>query len=127
MIQKDFWNDKNKSEQVINQLNELKNKTGKVVGLRGKIESNIEILNGLKKSYDEELKDLLENELFEVKEKIDDLEVELLLSGPYDKLDVVMELHSGAGGTEACDWTEMLYRMYCRWCDKKRYKINSSL
>ena len=45
-----------------------------------------------------------------------------MLNGPYDKLNAVLELHSGAGGTEACDWANMLYRMYMRWCEKKGYK-----
>ncbi len=47
----------------------------------------------------------------------------LLLSGPYDKNDCILEIHSGAGGTEACDWANMIYRMYQRWCEKKKYKI----
>ena len=47
----------------------------------------------------------------------------LLLSGPYDKNDCILEIHSGAGGTEACDWANMLLRMYTRYCEKKGYKI----
>ena len=52
-----------------------------------------------------------------------DLELLLLLNGPHDKLDCILEVHSGAGGTEACDWAMMLYRMYMRWCEKKNYKV----
>ncbi len=45
-----------------------------------------------------------------------------MLNGPYDKKDCILEIHSGAGGTEACDWANMLCRMYQRWCDSKKYK-----
>ena len=47
----------------------------------------------------------------------------LLLDGPYDKNDCTLEIHPGAGGTESCDWALMLYRMYTRWCEKKKYKV----
>ena len=46
----------------------------------------------------------------------------VLLSGPYDHNDCILEIHPGAGGTESCDWASMLYRMYVRWCEKKNYK-----
>ena len=47
----------------------------------------------------------------------------LLLTGPYDKNDCILEIHPGAGGTESCDWASMLYRMYLRWCEKKNYIV----
>ena len=46
-----------------------------------------------------------------------------MLNSPYDKLDCILEIHPGAGGTESCDWASMLYRMYLRWCEKKNYKV----
>ena len=46
-----------------------------------------------------------------------------MLNGPYDKNDCILEIHPGAGGTESCDWASMLYRMYLRWCEKKKYKV----
>lgn len=55
--------------------------------------------------------------------KLNQLNLFLLLNGPYDKNNCIMDIHSGAGGTEACDWAMMLYRMYTRWCEKKGYKI----
>ncbi len=47
----------------------------------------------------------------------------LLLSGPYDKNNCILEIHPGAGGTESCDWASMLYRMYTRYCEKKNFKV----
>ena len=54
---------------------------------------------------------------------MEELNLLLLLNGPYDKNNCILDIHSGAGGTEACDWALMLYRMYTRWCEKKNYKI----
>ncbi len=64
-----------------------------------------------------------ENECNDITNELEKLNLLLLLSGPYDKLNCILEVHSGAGGTEACDWALMLYRMYLRWCEKKNYKV----
>lgn len=80
------------------------------------------MLNELKNEDDKEMFSLIETENVEIKKELEELEINILLNGPYDKLNVVLELHSGAGGTEACDWANMLYRMYMRWCEKKGYK-----
>lgn len=52
-----------------------------------------------------------------------ELEILLLLNEPYDKSNCILEIHAGAGGTEACDWAMMLYRMYVRWCERQNYKL----
>ena len=80
------------------------------------------MLNELKNEDDKEIFSLIEAENGEIKKELEELEINILLNGPYDKLNAVLELHSGAGGTEACDWANMLYRMYMRWCEKKGYK-----
>ena len=72
--------------------------------------------------YDESLTDLLISEINEIEEKIDNFEIKTLLNGKYDKNNCILEIHSGAGGTESCDWVNMLYRMYTRWCEKNDYK-----
>lgn len=65
----------------------------------------------------------MEQETVLIKQKVEELSFILLLDGPYDKNDCILEIHPGAGGTESCDWAMMLYRMYTRWCEKKKYKI----
>jgi peptide chain release factor 2 len=74
-------------------------------------------------SKDIDILENLENEASIISEKIDDLEIKVLLDGQYDINDAIVEVHSGAGGTEACDWADMLYRMYSRWALKKNYKV----
>lgn len=117
-----FWSDKLNSEKVIDELNYLKNILGSVSSLKDKVSDNLVIIDELKKNYDEEIKNLIEMEIDEIGTNLDDLEVKVLLSGPYDKGSAILEIHSGAGGTEACDWALMLYRMYMRFCEKKNYK-----
>jgi len=72
---------------------------------------------------EEELEEI-EQELLNGQKKLDELSLLLLLNEPYDKNDCILEIHSGAGGTEACDWANMLLRMYTRYAEKHGYKIN---
>ena len=67
--------------------------------------------------------DLVINEIDGINDELEKLEILILLNGPYDKYNAVLEIRPGAGGTESCDWANMLYRMYSRWCEKKGYKV----
>ncbi len=123
MSEPHFWDNKKESETVINELNLLKRKLQQPEEIKTKIINNIEILDTLKLEEDQEMLRLIEEESNEIKEKLEQCEINLLLSGPYDILGAILELHSGAGGTEACDWNYMLFRMYTRWCEKNNYKV----
>jgi len=116
-----FWSDKN-HEKVISEINSIKNELADTKELKDKIANNLELLESLKKEEDNELKELLELELQDIKSKLKELEILLLLNGPYDNCDAIFEIHPGAGGTESCDWALMLYRMYTRYFEKKGYK-----
>ncbi len=113
-----FWDDSNKATAIIDEVNDLKKIVERISNLKNKITSNIELLN----SDDEELLNLVNDESKEIKQELDELEIFTLLNGPYDKYNAVLEIHPGAGGTESCDWANMLYRMYTRWCEKHNYK-----
>ena len=123
MNNSNFWDDKSHSEEVLSELNFLKSKLSKIEELKNKIESNLEICEMLKENTDKELLELLISDISIIEENIETSELELLLSGPYDKCDCILEIHPGAGGTESCDWASMLYRMYTRWCEKNNKKI----
>lgn len=123
MNKDDFWNDKQKSEEVIAEVNELKSSLDSVSSLKNKIDNNLEILKDLKNNYDPELKDIVYTETNDIEKSMDDVEISILLNDKYDKLGAIVDIHSGAGGTEACDWANMLFRMYTRWCDAKKYKV----
>lgn len=119
MLKPSFWDNKKEADNIIERINILKNTTTKIITLKEDIINNLELLE----ITDEEnlIKDL-EESLKEISSNLSKLEILLLLNGPYDKYNCILEIHSGAGGTEACDWANMLYRMYLRWCEKKDYK-----
>lgn len=123
MEESNFWNNKRESEKVITELNQLKKQIEEFSNLKKQIENNIEMLSSLKGNTDLEMLSLLEEENKKISEELENLQIELLLNGPYDKMNAIVEIHSGAGGTEAQDWANMLYRMYDRYFHKKGYKI----
>ena len=118
-----FWDDKSHSEEVLNELNLLKNKLSNIEELKLSIESNLEIANLIKDNNDIEMQEMISSDIEVIKEKLGSVELELLLNSDYDKCDCILEIHPGAGGTESCDWASMLYRMYTRWCEKNNKKI----
>ena len=81
------------------------------------------MLNLLLQEDDKEVLEEICSNIDDINKKVEELNILLLLNGPYDKNDCILEIHPGAGGTESCDWANMLYRMYLRWCEKKKYKI----
>ena len=113
-----FWDDQKQATMIIDEANELKKLIESVSKLKEKINSNLEMLE----LDDDEILNLISLETEKIKEELEQLENYTLLNGPYDKYNAVLEIHPGAGGTESCDWANMLYRMYTRWCEKKGYK-----
>lgn len=122
MSSANFWDDKKHSEAVINELNSEKKVLEDVENLLNETNDYLEMAKTLEIS-DEESLTWLEEENKTLTKKIDEVETIVLLNGEYDKNDAVLEIHSGAGGTEACDWANMLYRMYTRYAEKKNYKL----
>ena len=118
-----FWNDTKEAEKVFQELNDLKDEVNKIESLKEEIETDLELINMLNESVDEELENELNESLKDIEKRTQELNMFILLNGPYDKNDCILEIHPGAGGTESCDWANMLYRMYLRWCEKKNYKV----
>lgn len=121
--QENFWQNMRKSKEVIDEMNTLKRSIERVETLKKKIEENKETLDLLKVDLDLDIQSLLEEDSKTIEKELGELEIMLLLNGPYDFNDAVIEIHPGAGGTEACDWANMLYRMYLRYCEKKGYQV----
>ena len=72
---------------------------------------------------DESVVEIISEELVAIEKNVEEMRLKALLRGKYDKLNAILTLHSGAGGTEACDWTEMLYRMYICYTEKNGYTL----
>lgn len=116
-----IWNNVDYANKVNSELVNLKKTVSSFNNLSAKINDSISLLEILSSEDTNELKEL-ETELNNIKNKINDLEIETLLNGPYDNSSCYLEIHPGAGGTEACDWADMLLRMYTMFCDKNNYK-----
>ncbi len=91
--------------------------------IKNEIESNKDLIALLETEPDEDVYKELTISVERINKETEELNLLLLLSGPYDKNNCILEIHPGAGGTESCDWASMLYRMYLRWCEKKNYKV----
>ncbi len=113
-----FWDDVDNANKVNQELINLK----KSVSSYNKLNNNISLIKEVLDTNDEELISEITNELDELTKEINDLELSSLLNGKYDSLNCFLEIHPGAGGTEACDWASMLYRMYTRFLDSNDYK-----
>ena len=116
-----IWNNVDYANKVNSELVNLKKTVSSFNNLSTKINDSISLLDILSNEDINELKEL-ETELNNIKNEINDLEIETLLNGPYDNSSCYLEIHPGAGGTEACDWADMLLRMYTMFCDKNNYK-----
>lgn len=116
-----IWNNVDYANKVNSELVNLKKTVSSFNNLSTKINDSISLLEILSSEDTNELKEL-GTELNNIKNEINDLEIETLLNGPYDNSSCYLEIHPGAGGTEACDWADMLLRMYTMFCDKNNYK-----
>ena len=119
----EFWSDTENTSKVLKRITDLKNKLNNFKKINSGLENLKDMNELLQQEPDEELvKELLNNTIYTGKE-IDKLEITILLSGNYDMNNAIVTIHPGAGGTEAQDWAEMLYRMYSRWATDNGYEI----
>ena len=119
----DFWNDLEKSQKTLQKLKALKNKVGKYEGLVTTYEDILTLIEmGIEEQDDsvyEEVKEMNDSFLAEYEA----LRIATMLDGEYDRNNAIVTLHAGTGGTEACDWTNMLFRMYSRWAQKEGFEV----
>ena len=123
MNQPEFWNDLEHSSHVNQKLGRLKGKLAHYEKLLATAD-DIEVMMDLaQEEGDEDMAAEVGTELAALKEQSDALELETLMRGDYDDSDAILSLHAGAGGTEAQDWTQMLYRMYTRYCERMGFTV----
>ncbi len=118
-----FWEDTDRSTRLVKEAKNLKDAVedyNKLEELKEEIELMIELGNEENDpSVIPDIKEMIDR----FTSTIDEMRLSTLLTGEYDKYDAILSLNAGAGGTESCDWCGMLYRMYCRWAEKKGFKI----
>ncbi len=119
----DFWNDSKNSSIVLKKITNLKAKIEDYKKVKSECENILELGELIKIDYEEELAKELINSTNSLEKSIEKLEIATLLSGRYDANNAIITLHPGAGGTEAQDWVQMLYRMYTRWANANGHSI----
>ena len=120
-----FWNDLERSQKVQMRLKQLQNKVARQEKLIGEWEDLATLCEMGREAEDEELLSELKEGFAALEEKVEETRMTTLLSGEYDNSNAILQFHAGAGGTEAQDWAQMLYRMYTRWAERHGfvYKI----
>lgn len=119
----DFWNNTQNSSIVLKKITSLKTKIQRFKKIKVEFDNIYELNDLLKSELDEDLEKELILGIKSLEKEIDKLEISTLLSGKYDANNAIITLHPGAGGTEAQDWVQMLYRMYTRWANDNGYKV----
>lgn len=122
MEKEDFWKDQNYSKKIINEINTHRKILDKYIQLQQELTTLNESINSDEIISDLDLFSLVQEEYERISKNFNDFEIGTLLSGPYDHNNVILEFHSGAGGTEAQDWADMLFNMYLRYAEKKGFK-----
>ncbi len=119
----DFWNDQKRAQEISTRRNALANKFQEITDVEKKLKDVSEFIELLEMEYDENTEKEIEKELNFLEKEISRLETASLLSEEYDSKNAIVTLQAGSGGVEACDWTEMLLRMYMRWAEKNGFQI----
>ena len=118
-----FWDNQDKAQEIIDKNNALKSIVNAYRDLEAQIEDMETTRELLLEEEDATMKADLETSVQQFKDNLDQFELQLLLDGPYDANNAIVELHPGAGGTESQDWTNMLLRMYQRYCEQQGFKV----
>ncbi|EOS65400.1 peptide chain release factor 2 [Oscillibacter sp. 1-3] len=120
-----FWNDLERSQKVQQRLKQLQNKVTKQEKLLTAWEDLTALCEMGQEAEDEEILEELKGECAALERQVEETRMTTLLSGEYDNSNAILQFHAGAGGTEAQDWAQMLYRMYTRWVERHgfTYKI----
>ncbi|MFH1540587.1 MAG: peptide chain release factor 2 [Elusimicrobiota bacterium] len=117
-----FWDNPAEAQKTMQLLSLLKSQITKYQNIKNELSETSELLSILEMENDESMHSDIEKALEKIEEEISEMDLQLKLSGEFDKNSAIVSIHSGAGGTEACDWADMLLRLYLRWAERKNFK-----
>ena len=120
-----FWDDMEKSQKVLQETRNLEGKLEKYNKFKSSFEDIEVLIEMAADEGDEDMIDEIQSELKTLKEGLDAAQLDTLLTGEYDHNNAIINFHAGAGGTEAQDWSEMLFRMYHKWCESHGFKMTT--
>ncbi len=124
MAQPDFWDDQEEANKIIQELKNIKRQAEPIQKTESDIK-NIGELIELVEPDDADTLNQIKSELADLEKSVDKLEIDLLLSAKEDRANAFLSIHAGAGGTESCDWTSMLLRMYNRWAENNEFGVDN--
>lgn len=125
MAQPSFWDDQSAAQQTVSELSRLKSLVAPLAKLKSQVEDLSALFELAEESDDDpSLAADIAAETVSLAADLDRIEIESFLSGPHDKCNAIITIHAGAGGTESCDWAEMLLRMYMRWAERRGFETS---
>jgi peptide chain release factor 2 len=119
----DFWKEPERAQRIVKELGDLKEQISLDATLRREIEDQRTLLELARDAEDEETLREVGRTVKTLEQRIGDLEMRTILSGPHDRGNAILSINAGAGGTESQDWAQMLLRMYVRWCENRGFKL----
>jgi peptide chain release factor 2 len=128
MANPDFWNDQAAAQVVITEANRLKSSVNPIKSFRSETDDLTALLELVDESAEDPEVEAFQQEVIDtlerLKPKLDKLELASFLSGPNDSCNALLTINAGAGGTESCDWADMLLRMYTRWAEQAGFNVD---
>src|SRR5438874_2554680 len=124
-----FWNNRDQAQKLIEEANGLRGKTEPLLKAEKQIEDfqiMVELGEAEPPEAQTKIQEDLEQDLSQFFKDLDALELKVFLNGPHDKSNCIMSINAGAGGTESCDWANMLFRMYQRWAESRHWEVEVS-
>ncbi len=123
MSSPEFWSDQKRAQKLSSERNKIEGDLNKFKEAEEKIEEAEVLIEMAEEEGDSSLLDEAQNLLRRVNRSLEEMETRKVLSGEFDKNNAIITIHAGAGGTESCDWAQMLMRMYLRWAEKKGFSV----
>jgi len=117
-----FWDASSVAQGKMKVLSSLVDQVAEWRNIQSHIDSSLELFDLALLDRDREVLESISEDMLDIKEKLDELEFKLTLSGEYDRRDAILALHAGAGGVDSQDWVSILMRMYIRWCERRGFK-----
>lgn len=120
-LEEDFWDDSENAQEIFSKIKDIKDSIGEYDNINNELEDLKTLIELVQEEESPEYDDEIYKRISRLHKKLNKVKLKTMLSGEYDKNNAIFAINSGAGGTEAQDWTEMLLRMYTRWISEKGY------